>query len=211
MYAISLLGTVGSIERRGRQLLEMRTFNPAETDTLLSEVATALIDLAELLRVSAPFPLVRHDEKTEAVVHQLLEGQYDQSPMSSDELNDETLSVVKRAAGVEFEDSWLLIPLDVSGRHGENWDSVLRLMQSRVSEILRDFKRILQRLRASDSERWLGEACDCVLEMLESLEDALHQIVATAGYVTDRTDHDQKELLEVVEWKIAALTGDTDA
>lgn len=211
MYAISLLGTVGSIEQRGRQLLEMRTFDPAETDTLLSEVATALIDLAELLRVSAPFPLVRHDEQTETVMQQILESQYDRSPMSPDELNDETLAVAREAAGVDVDDSRLWVPLDARERHGENWGSVLRLMQSRVSGVLRDFERILQRLRASDAERWLSEACDCVLEMLESLEDALHRIVATAGYITDRTDHGQKELLEVVERKMAAFTGDTDA
>lgn len=211
MYAISLLGTVNSVERRGGQLLEMRTFDPTETDTLLSETATSLIDLAELLRVSTPFPLDRHDRRAEAAVGRILEEQYSLLSVLPEEFDDETLEIAERSAGVEFGDSWVLVPLDGSDSHGRNWGSVLRVIRSRVAEILSDFKRVLHRLRASDSEQELRATCDCVLEMLESLEYALDRIVATAGYVTHRTDHDQTELLDALERKAAVFSGDTDA
>ena len=211
MYAISLLGTVGSIERRGERLLEMRTFDPAETDTLLSETAETLIDLAELLRVSAPFPLARHGNRAERALQLVLKGQYDRSSVRPDELEGETVEIAERAAGVESIGSWLFVPLDGGARCDGNWGSVLRLIRGRIGDILSDFEQILQRLRTSGSERRLGKACDCVLEMLESLEYALDRIVATAGYVTHRTDHDHRELLDAVERKTAALTGDTDA
>lgn len=211
MYAISLLGTVSSLERRGGQLLEMRTFDPTETETLLSETTATLIDLAELLRVSAPFPLDRHDRRTETAVVRILEKQYRLLSVLPEEFGAETLEIAERSAGVEVGDAWVLVPLDGSDSYGRNWGSVLRLIQSRVEEILADFERVLQRLQASDSEQELRAACDGVLEMLESLEYALDRIVATAGYVTHRTDHDQTELLDVVERKAAAFTGDTDA
>ncbi|MCQ4332339.1 hypothetical protein KM295_02315 [Natronomonas sp. F2-12] len=211
MYAVSLLGSVRRIEVHGVQLLEMRTFPSTEAEARLSETLTTLVDIAELLRCNAPFPLDRHTERGEAAVIELLGRRYEEPSAPPEAFEAENVEAVREEAAVETGDSWLLVPLGTDGASARNWQPVFDLLQRQVARLAGDFDRISERMRAGGSEGHLGETCECIVEMLEVLEYTLGRIKATSGYVSYRTEHDQGELLEAIERKTTALGGNTDA
>lgn len=211
MYAISLLGSIRRIERRAAELLEMRTYVPTETEPKLSETVGTLVDIAELLRAAAHFPLVQHTKETERAVAGLLWTRYRRLSAGPDDLDEKLLETARREAGVETGESWFVVPLGESEAGAKNWQPVFGVIRDRVHGIIEDFRRIGRRLRSSDSAWRLVDLCDYVVEMLDTLMYTLGRITATKGYVTYRTDQEQEELLEAIDRQTIAFRSDTDA
>lgn len=211
MYAISLLGSTRRVERRGEQLLEMRTYSLADTEPKLLDAVVTLVDIAELLRSGSPFLPVQHTQEIETSLTELLQTQYEQPSVSPDECDQELLETVRQEAGIKAGKSWFFIPLEGTESHIKNWHSVFRFLQNRVQKIIEDFRRVSRRLLSGDSERRLLETCNNVVDMLEVFEYTLDRIMTANGYVSYQTDQDQRELLNAIERKATVLRGDTDA
>lgn len=211
MHAVSLLGSLRQIEINGKRLLEMRTFSRTETESRLSKTFSTLMDIAELLWASTPFPLTQHGRRVEMAILELLRGRYRELSADATEFDEETIDIARREAEIEVGDSWLVIPLGESDARGKNWQPVFDFTRSRVGDIIDDFERITERIRTSADTRQLVETCEDIVEMLDVLEYTIGRITATKGYVTYRTEHSQGELLDAIEKKTTALRGDTDA
>lgn len=211
MYAISLLGSTRRVERRGMQLLEMRTYPPTDTESKLLDAVVTLVDIAELLRAGSPFPPVQHTQKIQTFLTELLQTRYEQPSVGPDECSEEVFETVRQEVGIEVGKSCFFIPLEGTETHTKNWHSVFSFLRSRVQKIIEDFRRIGRRLESGDSERRLVETCDNVVEMLEVFEYTLDRIMTTNRYVSYRTDQNQRELLDAIEQKATAIRGDTDA
>lgn len=211
MYAMSLLGSVRHVERHGAQLLELQTITGRETEARLLDAMEALVDLAELLRATAPFPLAQHGQRVENVVSRFLQAQYEQPSPSPEAIDDACLETGRAEAAITTGESWFVVPLGSRGPRAKNWGPLLDLVQRQTSELLEMYERVAGRIKSAGASQRLVDACHTVIEMIDTLATAVGQIVATTGYVTYRADDDGSSLLDAIKQKTAAFTGDTDA
>jgi hypothetical protein len=211
MLAGSLLGSVSSIELQGRHLLQKNALGGWDIEPRLQRILTILTDIAELLNSSRLGRLGEHPEPVYKSVQQILVLLYENASVRSHDVSQQTAERAKRSAGVVSYDSWLFVPLAEGDPENRNWLPVLELLQTQLDSIIEDFGQVAQRLRVSSAQRVPTSLSRSVLEMLKLLKKTLGRIVAEQGYVSFRTEHGQESLLETINHKMTALTGDTDA
>ncbi|NGM68960.1 hypothetical protein G6M89_08030 [Natronolimnobius sp. AArcel1] len=222
MRADSLLQGIRRIDRQGEQLLSLRTFSGVELGHRIDATMDALVDLAELLRAGAPFPPrvelvsnagggrssrtnVTNPNCTDAdrdefpLVRRVLETSYERGGATTDQLDPGIANRVVTDERFETVDSWVLVPLSGAEPYASNWRPVIETLSARLDRIVEDFRRIVRRVRAAETDRLLINGCEAVVEMLETLLLVVQRADADSRYVRNRTDQRQGELLSTIE------------
>ncbi|WP_256393083.1 hypothetical protein [Natronoarchaeum rubrum] len=230
MRANSLLQGVRRVDQQGAALLSLRTFSGAGPTWRIDVAMSALVDIAELLRAAAPFPphqrsataiddyrsdggevvdeaAVRRDDLVPAV----LDASYERGGATVESLEPDVAEQVEASRRLRTVDSWIFVPLSPSGPYARNWKPVLETLLARLDDVLDDFRRIVGRVRADDSDAALTSGCDAIVEMVETLVRILRQADAGTRYVRERTDHRQGELLSAIERTTTQLRSDDNA
>lgn len=233
MHAESLLQGVHRIDEQGQQLLALRTFSGPEPSQRVDTVMTTLVDLAELLRASAPFPprvertlpapteaeclpdggcsertVERQSPDENALVRRLIERSYEQGPMTVDQLDPDTVDRVAAAERLATVDSWVIVPLSATAPYAHNWEPVVGVLLDRLDGIGDAFGQLARRARTGATAGPFVAGCEAVVEMLETLVAVVQRADANSRYVRHRTDHRQDELLSTIEDATTQLRSD---
>ena len=233
MRADSLLQGVRRIDHQGERLLGLRTFSGAEPSRRIEVTMTTLVDLAELLRASAPFPrriegdlaawteseycpdgglsetvVGQQSSDEDGLVRRLIERSYEQGPLTVDRLAPETVDRVAVADRLATVDSWVIVPLSATTPYAHNWWPVVAVLLDRLDEIVAGFRRLARRATTESAGGPFAAGCEVIVDMLETLLAVVRRADANSRYVRHRTDHRQDELFSTIEAATTQLRSD---
>lgn len=223
MWAASLLCGLRRVDEQGEKLLRIRAFSGGEPLHRIKIALDTLGDLAELLRAAAPFPpRVDIDASSEnstddrtavsdAQLMDVLDTSYEFGSARLDRVESVIADRITGDERVKTVGSWVIVPLSATGPHARNWAPVIKTLLTRLSDVCRDFDRIMGRIEAGEREGVLVSGCRTVKTMLETLLRVVQRADASTRYVHNRTSHDGQELLSTAEKAVTLLRRDNDA